>query len=341
MPIGTGALQQLFVRVDGLRVGIVGDFCLDVYWHADMQKSVLSRETPHFPLPVVRERMQPGAAGNVACNFAALKPAQVRAITVLGKDWRGLELKALLQGSGVDVSGVMEAEERTTNAYIKPMRKGITDVVYEDPRLDFENHRPLPESLEEALLDGLNQATQALDVLYVCDQLSYGCITERVRERLCELGRQGLAVWVDSRERVALYRDVICKPNDVELCAALGIPPTGEEEAIGEGAKCLQAMTGKPLMVTLGAKGALALEGGRLQRVVAYPVEPPLDICGAGDTFGAAASLLFAAGATMGEAAAYAACSASLTVQKLAMTGTTTREELLERVSTAPKLLEE
>ena len=48
------------------KIGIVGDFCMDVYWHADMTRSLLSRETPRFPLPVVREEFFGGAAANVA-----------------------------------------------------------------------------------------------------------------------------------------------------------------------------------------------------------------------------------------------------------------------------------
>ena len=54
------------------RIAVIGDFCLDVYWHADMTKSELSRETPHFPLPIVQERLSPGGAGNVVMNLLAL-----------------------------------------------------------------------------------------------------------------------------------------------------------------------------------------------------------------------------------------------------------------------------
>ena len=61
------------------RIGVIGDFCLDVYWHADMTKSELSRETPHFPLPIVQERLSPGGAGNVVANLLALKPKKVEA----------------------------------------------------------------------------------------------------------------------------------------------------------------------------------------------------------------------------------------------------------------------
>ena len=82
------------------RIGVIGDFCLDVYWHADMTKSELSRETPHFPLPIVQERLSPGGAGNVVANLLALKPKKVHAIGVFGADWRGAALKDLLKRGG-------------------------------------------------------------------------------------------------------------------------------------------------------------------------------------------------------------------------------------------------
>ena len=85
------------------RIGVIGDFCLDVYWQADMTKSELSRETPHFPLPIVGERLSPGGAGNVVMNVLALEPKSVAAIGVFGDDWRGAALKDLLAADDRDV----------------------------------------------------------------------------------------------------------------------------------------------------------------------------------------------------------------------------------------------
>ncbi len=326
-------LEEWLARIDGLRVGVIGDFCLDAYWHADMRKSELSRETPHYPLPIVKERLQPGGAGNVACNLAALKPSSVSAITVLGEDWRGAALLSLLRESSIDVRGCLRSAERVTNAYIKPMRHGISETVYEDPRLDFENHAPLSQEWEERLLDALNHIAPSLDVLCVCDQMQMGCVTPKIRDRICQLGAEGLQVWVDSRDRIALFQHVIAKPNEVELCRAMERPLTTEVTKLADYAKCLQAQTQQPLLVTLGDRGCMVLEKGECKRVPACPVEPPVDICGAGDTFLSAASLFFAAGASLTHAAFYAACSASLTVKKLAMTGSTSREELRARVN--------
>ena len=61
-------LTELLERMRQCRAVLIGDMCLDVYWFADMTRSKLSRETPHFPLPVVSEKMSAGAGGNAAVS---------------------------------------------------------------------------------------------------------------------------------------------------------------------------------------------------------------------------------------------------------------------------------
>jgi len=327
------SLEALFQKVSTLRVGVVGDFSLIIYWYADMNKSELPRESLHSTLPVVRERMYPGGAGNAACNFAALQPAQVTALSVLGYDWRSTALTALLAKQQVSTGFLQQTRDRVTDASITPIRQSPTGKLYEDPRLDFENHEPLGSSWEEVLLDMLEQAAVSLDVLYVCDHMKFGCITPVIRERLIRLGLEGMTVWVDSRGRSGLYRHVIVKANETGLCAAMGQPHTTQEDHLVELALGLREVTEKPLVVTRGNKGCLVLENGQVHRMPAYPAEPPVDAGNAGDTFGATAALLHAAGAGLRDAAAYAACSSSLAIQKAA--GAVTRRELLERVAEA------
>ncbi|MBR4443490.1 MAG: sugar kinase, partial [Clostridia bacterium] len=93
--------------MDGARVALIGDLCLDMYWEADMRMSELSRETPHHPLPIVAERFSPGGAGNAACNIAALKPGRLAVTGVVGTDWRGGLLLEALRDRGVDDSLVI------------------------------------------------------------------------------------------------------------------------------------------------------------------------------------------------------------------------------------------
>jgi len=44
-------LLEILSSLKSLNVAVVGDFALDVYWYADMTRSELSRETPHYTRP--------------------------------------------------------------------------------------------------------------------------------------------------------------------------------------------------------------------------------------------------------------------------------------------------
>ena len=309
------------------RIGVIGDFCLDVCWHADMTKSELSRETPHFPLPIVQERLSPGGAGNVVANLLALEPKKVHAIGVFGDDWRGQALKDLLKKSGADISGVVTDPARVTNTYIKPLRKGYADnVVYEDPRLDFTNYDALSAATESRLLASLDRIAKKVDVLCVCDQMPCGCITDAVHDRIMALGRAGLTVIVDSRDRIGLYSDVIVKPNEIEASRVFKgkIKATDFEKL----AKALEVRTGRPAIVTAGDKGCYVSENARVTHVPAIAVTGEIDFCGAGDTFLSATACATAAGFPLTEAAALACAASAVTIKKLRTTGTASRKEI-------------
>ncbi len=318
------------------RMGVVGDFCVDIYWYADMKLSELSRETPHFPLPVVEERFSPGAAGNVAANLAALELCRVEVCGVAGPDWRGALLTQSLERCGVDASGLIVEDGRFTNAYCKPMRAGISDVVYEDPRIDFATRRLISPETEERVLSWLEGAAGRLDGLCVCDQLAHGVITPRVREKLSELAQRGLLVTVDSRYRVGEFRGVTIKPNEVECRRAV----RGEDSAYAETSEValtndaceLSVRTSSNVLLTMGRRGSAYFSGGKLYaRVQAHEVPPPIDFCGAGDTYLSAFSALAASGAQVDEAMYIAGLASEVTIKKVGVTGTATREEILRR----------
>ena len=315
--------QKILDSIGNVRIGVLGDFCMDMYWHADMTRSVLSRETPHFPLPIVSEKMSPGAAGNVAANIAALEPKKLVVLGAIGKDWRGALLKDALAALGADVR-LIESEGRTTNAYIKPMMKGTADTVYEAPRLDFENDQELPFEAEEQLIDALKEAAKELDVLCVCDQMKNGCVTKWVREAITELAEEGLTVIVDSRDQIGEYKNVIVKPNDIEASRAQG----GDHLFPGEAVRRLHEKTGKTALVTAGPDGCWLCSGEYAINYPAFPVDGPIDICGAGDSFLSAFACTLAGGADAGDAAVMGNLASSVTIQKIGMTGTATREEL-------------
>lgn len=323
------ALQSLLMNIDHARVGLIGDLCLDMYWLADMKLSELSRETPHYPLPVVEERTSPGGAGNVANNIAALKPKKLFVVGLVGNDWRGELLLRSMENAGIDCSYVICDDTRVTNTYIKPLRRGISDVIYEDPRLDFENRSPISSETEAKILYALDEMARHTDVICVSDQMKYGCVTSAVRKKLSQLGRSGKTVIVDSRDHADAYECVTVKPNEIEASRAFGDGSAMDLDSLAALASDISVKNGKTTLITLGEKGCFVAEGEAVIRCPACSVDPPIDFCGAGDTFLSGYSALLASGATPLQAAQIACLCSSVTIKKLGETGTASRKEVL------------
>lgn len=322
-------LQSILSGIKNVSIGIIGDLCLDAYWHADMKKSALSVETPHFPLPITTETYSTGAAGNVAMNAQSLCPKSVHIIAVIGKDWRGQLAKQLLTDAGIDTAHLIESQTATTNAYIKPMRHGISDVVYEDPRLDFINSAPLSAADESRILLALDAIAETCDVICVADQLPAGCITQSVRARINQLGEMGKLIVVDSRDRIMDYHHVIVKPNELEAARAFNHQDTPDMRELTQFAISLSKKNQQLALVTMGKQGCLVASESEATHVEAQIVEPPIDFCGAGDTFIAAFALALSAQAQPQAAAAFANQAAAITIKKIGTTGTAAPNELL------------
>ncbi len=331
-------LEDLIAKIRKIRVVLIGDLCIDVYWRSDMTKSELSRETPHFPLPVVEEWMSPGAGGNVAANIADLKPESVKAIGVTGRDWRGDALIRRFQELGIDASHVLVSGEVVTNGYCKPLRKGISTLEYEDPRIDFANYEPLPKEEEKKLVRLMRENARDADVICVSDQFSFGCITPLVRKEIISLAREGKRVVVDSRERIGLFRGVTLKPNEVEGLRAINKGRgalKGSFEDYVRAAVMLSEQNDSKVCMTIGPDGCLYAESGMATHVPSCEVAPPIDIFGAGDTFLSAYSCALAAGAEPCEAACFANLAASVTIRKIGTTGTASPGEIMMRYGLA------
>ena len=331
-PLDAAGLEAALRKFDAAKVALIGDLCLDYYIFADMRLSELSRETPYFPLPVVSERMSPGGAGNVACNVAALQPGKFTCIGLVGEDWRGDMLCKALRENGVDTDSVLRSGEVVTNTYVKVIRRGISDVAYEDPRIDFENRAPISAETENRLIALLEAAD--FDVLLVSDQMKFGCVTKRVREKICAIGATSKTVIVDSRDRAGEYENVIVKPNEVEAARMFGAMREGED-LLAFAARIVPEIARRnhaPAIVTLGGFGCMLFDGEPVH-CPAHPAKPPIDIVGAGDTFLSAFGTAMAAGVGLQTAARIAALASSVTVRKVGTTGTASREELHSAVT--------
>lgn len=327
-------LQSILGGIKNVRICVLGDVCLDMYWHADMKRSRLSRETPHFPLPVVHEHYLPGGCGNVINNVYALGVKKLVPISLIGSDWRGYLLGRWFQEREIDTTYIFTSDHVITPCYCKPVRMGISNVIYEDPRIDFENFEAMKTQDEDRIIDALEQVSGKVDIIAVSDQYAYGVVTPRIREKLAELSGRGMTVVVDSREKIQEYQNVIIKPNEVEAVMAVGENFTDsdrDDEDYAEVAWQLFLHNKKPVVVTLGERGSIWCDQNGTCLAPAVKEEPPVDIVGAGDTFLSAFSCAMAAGADGGHALAFGNLVSSVTVKKIGTTGTATPEEIIHK----------
>ena len=100
----------------------------------------------------------------------------------------------------------------------------------------------------------------------------------------------------------------ILTPNAGEACEL-----TGEREPEAA-ARALAARTRAPVLVTLGARGVLVLDGDGAA-VLPAPAVEAVDTTGAGDTFNGALATELAAGRSLHDAAAFALIAAALSVR--------------------------
>jgi len=161
-----------------------------------------------------------------------------------------------------------------------------------------------------------------------------GVLTPRVRTDLSDIALQypDLPIWVDSRDRGALFSNVSLKTNMAEAKKALHLSETESLTAV-EAANQLSKQTNRPVLVTDGSNGIAYCDGRQSGFVPALKMPPPIDIVGAGDSVLAGAGCALAAGATLQEAALVGCLAASVTIKKLGTTGTASPQEMLAILS--------
>lgn len=318
--------EQILARFTQRSAVVIGDICLDRWCSYDPSTAEPSRETGIPRIGVVSTETSPGAGGTVANNLAALGVGKVAVLGVIGQDGFGMELKRALEARNILANLLVEAQDMQTFTYTKLInsRTGVEDL----PRVDFITTRPLDAAVERRVLDQIQARASQFDVILVSDQAETeagGVVTPSVRELLASMAKKSpeKVIWVDSRRRSDLFRDVIVKPNQDEAedaCHRLfgRVDYYALRNRIGR----------RPMVITHGGDGAFVIEDTGITHVKTKKRDNPVDICGAGDSFSAGAAMAMAVTGSAVEAARVGNLTASVTIMKRG-TGTASRAEVL------------
>jgi len=332
----TNDLQGVLSALPRLRIGVVGDFCLDFYQFVDMSASEISVETGLETLPVREVRYSLGGAGNVVNNLCAMGAQGVRCYGVVGDDPHGELLSRLLKEAGADPDGMLiQAEGWLTQTYTKVM---VGEV--ENPRIDWGNFNRLADDLETRLIQVIARETNELDLLIINQQLVHGIQTPGLRNTLVEIVSRSSSprCITDSRDYCDEFSGTIRKLNDEEaarLCARVSAPgsprsaPGDAEDACGMAEQLFERWK-VPVLLTRGERGCIIRDETGIDEVPGIVAGGRIDTVGAGDSMLAGTAAALAAGLPLRRAAVLGNLVAGVTVRKLHQTGTATPEEIGE-----------
>jgi rfaE bifunctional protein kinase chain/domain len=318
-----------------LRIGVLGDFCLDRYLEIDPDRVETSIETGLPVHNVINVRPQPGGAGTIVNNLSALGIGAIVPIGFAGDDGEGFELwKALEQVPGVVLKHFVRTNLRRTFTYCKPLILKPGGGPVEMSRLDSKNWTPTPGKVQDLLIGQMCEAIHSMDAVIVLDQVDQpgtGVITQGLLEKLSSLMKEKpeLTILADSRRGLSGYPPVIFKMNASELSALTGTRRELSLEEVLDAARTLAQRNARAVFVSMAAKGILgANPNGEVKHIPALPVRGEIDVVGAGDAVSANLAAALAAGATLEGALEVANAAASVVIHKLGTTGTANLAEL-------------
>lgn len=301
---------ELLQAFNSVRVMAIGDIYLDEYVYGKITEISLEAPIPVFE--VQERRYNPGAAGNAACNAAALG-GQVTMVGVVGKDANAGIVKREFAVRNVDVSGLVEDENRPTNTYGKWRAGGHNIPSQETWRTDTPKPTMITGDIEAQLIEKIRSLAPSMDAIMIGDQAS-ATISDQVLAVILECAEKyNLKTVADSRARAGFFKGIdLITPNDSEAARASGVK-IKDEASLREAGKQLVTLS-KNAMITLGPDGIACFDtDGAMKKVGIRPVKA-VDVTGAGDTVTAAATLALVAGASLTEAATLGNLAAGIAV---------------------------
>ena len=306
--------RELLSRFDQARVLVVGDIYLDEYTSGVM--TGISLEAPIPVYEIHRRWHNPGAAGNAACNVAALG-ATTYMVGYVGDDVNAGIVRKEFAVRNVDTSGLVVHPTRPTNTYGKLKAGGHNIPEQEILRTDTPSPVFIDGEIEDQIIANIRARAPEVDAIVVVDQVS-SVATERVIAAVVECANEhGLLTVGDSRNRAGALKGIqVAVPNDREAGIGTGIDVV-DDASLRQAVKALLKVCTNAI-ITRGAEGISVFKDNGETADFPVSVLPGevVDVTGAGDTVTAAVTVTLVSGGSLEDAAVIANAAAGVAVKQ-------------------------
>jgi rfaE bifunctional protein kinase chain/domain len=302
-------LSRIFSRLNPVRVAVIGDFMYDTYTTGKVRR--ISPEAPVPVLDVLKQEGRPGGAGNVVLNLISLG-AQVVAIGRVGADIAGESIVKSLAAEGAGVDGLI-----VQTPYQTPVKNRLIADAQQVIRVDFEAVTPIPENIEQTVVERLPFLLDGIDILAISDY-GKGFLSPSLLMAVIDMAKaRGIPVIVDPKgDDFTKYQGAtVLKPNLHEAYAAAKMSHTASLEHVAE--TLFKKVSIDLLMITRSEAGIslFTRQGERLD----FPVRSKevKDVTGAGDTVLAMVSVALGNKLEIADAAQLANIAAGIAIERL------------------------
>lgn len=300
----TGTLS----RLGSQKILVVGDLMLDTYTIGKAKR--ISPEAPVAVVNVLREENRPGGAGNVVLNLLSLG-AQVAVIGRIGSDAAGHILKEALLSEQADIQGIFEQE-----GFLTPTKNRIIAENQQIVRVDYEQALPLPEMLEQRIIEGLPQLLKGVSAVAISDY-GKGFLTKTLLNAVIDAAKERNVPVITDPKGIDFtkYRGTtVIKPNLSEAYAAAGLMPEASLDLAAH--KILQLANADILMITRSEEGISIFHRCGTRHDFPVRVREIKDVTGAGDTVLAMLTCALANGLDISDAAELSNVAAGIAIER-------------------------
>lgn len=302
-------LTGVISRLQSRKILVVGDLMVDTYTIGKARR--ISPEAPVAVIQVETEENRPGGAGNVALNLKSLG-ADVSLIGRIGNDSTSEILSEALAKENIDVPGLFVQQ-----SYSTPMKNRIIADNQQIVRVDYEKVVPLPEMLEQTIIEALPGLVEGVSAIAISDY-GKGFLSKTLLSALIEIAKgKNIPVITDPKgtDFTKYQGTTIIKPNLSEAYAAAGLQSDANLDLVAS--KILQLANAQTLMVTRSEAGISIFHrsGERLDFPVR--VREIKDVTGAGDTVLAMLTYAIANGLSIDEAAQLSNVAAGIAIEHI------------------------